>query len=174
MGKSSIDSTRVKVEAGLGRRYRKEQAFRVLGLLATAVGVVFLAVFFASLIGQGKSAFVQTWIELEVEFSEEILAPAGELDLVYADFDGIVRAALRKEFPDVTNRRERRDLYKLVSVGAAYELRDMIEVDPDLLGETVRILVPASANVDMVINEIRLTARFKLVRLNWSLDVSAK
>ncbi|MFQ6006930.1 MAG: DUF3333 domain-containing protein, partial [Woeseia sp.] len=135
MAVANFNSIREKVEAGLGRRHRKEQAFRSVGLLATGVGVVFLAMFFASLIGQGKSAFVQTWVELDVEFSEAVLAPAGELDLEYADFDGLVKAALRNVFPDVTDRRDRRKLYKLVSVGAAYQLRDMIEDDPDLLGK---------------------------------------
>lgn len=150
MALSRIKETRTKVEAGLARRYRKERTFRTVGLLATGVGIVFLTAFFYSLIAQGKSAFVQTWVELDIEFSEQILAPGGELDLEYADFDGVVKAALRHEFPDVTNRRERRDLYKLISIGAGYALRDMIEQDPELLGESVTIQVPAAANVDMV------------------------
>lgn len=151
MAVNNNKSTRMKVEAGLGRRYRKERAFRVLGLLATAVGIVFLAVFFSSLIAQGKSAFVQTWVELDIEFSEQILAPSGKLDLEYADFDAIVKVALRSGFPDVTDRRERRDLYKLISVGAAYQLRDMLEEDPGLLGSRATVQVPASANLDMII-----------------------
>jgi phosphate transport system permease protein len=150
MAISGIRETRAKVEAGLGRRYRKEKAFRFLGLVATAVGIVFLVVFFASLIGQGKSAFVQTWVELDVEFSEDALAPAGELDLQYADFDALVRTSLREVFPEVTNRRQRRELYKLISIAASFQLRDMISDDPSLLGSRQSVLVPASANVDMV------------------------
>ena len=42
-------STRSKVEAGLRRRHRRETLFRLVGLLATAVGIVFLGVFFISL-----------------------------------------------------------------------------------------------------------------------------
>jgi phosphate transport system permease protein len=151
MAVGDIEATRSKVEAGLSRRYRKEATFRVLGLLATAVGMVFLAVFFSSLIAQGHSAFVQTWVTLDIEFSEDILAPAGELDLDYADFDGIVKASLSSQFADVTNRRERRDLYKLISVGAGYQLRDMLEEDPGLLGSRATVQVPAAANVDMVV-----------------------
>lgn len=151
MAASGIQSTRTMVEAGLARRYRKERLFRVLGLMATAVGIVFLAVFFLTLIAQGKSAFMQTWIDLEFDFAEEVLAPAGQLDLEYADFDGIVKAALRREFPHVTSRQERRDLYKLISVGASYRLRDMLGRNPDLLGKTVAVQVPAAANVDMVV-----------------------
>ncbi len=139
------------VEAGLARRRRKERVFRATGMLATAVGVIFLGVFFATLIAQGSSAFVQTFIKLDVELSESVLAPDGELDLAYADFDGLVRNAIRKEFPGVTGRGERRELYRLVSVGAGYQLRDRVAADPSLVGSTITVWVPASSNVDMLI-----------------------
>jgi phosphate transport system permease protein len=144
-------TTREKVEAGLARRRRKETMFRTIGILATGVGIVFLGVFFATLIAKGSSAFAQTFMQLEVFVDEELIAPGGELDLVYGDFDGLVRAALRKEFPDVSSRAERRDLYRLVSVGAGYQLRDLIIADPIVVGTTVSLWVPASSNVDMLI-----------------------
>lgn len=143
--------TRQKVEAGLPRRRRKEFAFKLVGLLATTVGIVFLGVFFATLIAKGSSAFKQTFLQLDVHLSEDVLAPDGELDLAYADFDGLVRAGLRAQLPDVSGRSERRELYRIVSVGAAYQVRDLIAGDPDLLGTTQTIWVPASSHVDMLI-----------------------
>ncbi len=145
----NVKTTRQKVETGLRKRYRRERVFRISGMFATAVGVVFLGVFFTTLIGQGASAFSQTHVRLEVSFSPEELAPEGDLDLAYGDFDGVVRNALRKTFPEVTTRKERRELNRLVSVGAGYQLRDLIAENPDLLGTTQTIWVPASANVDM-------------------------
>jgi len=139
------------VEAGLARRRRREKLFRATGLVATAAGVIFLGVFFATLIVQGSSAFVQTFIELDVEMSEDLLAPDGELDLQYADFDGLVRNALRAEFPDVSGRSERRELYRLVSVGAGYQLREMLQADPSLVESTVTVWVPAASTVDMLV-----------------------
>ncbi len=147
----SIDtSSRKKVEAGLARRRRREFLFRAFGMAATMVGVCFLIAFFWTLLAQGASAFVQTFVELEVEFSEDVLAPNGELDLAYADFDGIARAALRKKFPDVSSRNDRRALYRLISVGAGYQIREAIEGNPDLLGRIQPMTVPAAANVDML------------------------
>jgi phosphate transport system permease protein len=143
-------TSRQKVEAGLVRRRRKEFTFRLLGMLATAVGILFLVIFFATLLGKGSSAFSQTFLQLEVEFSEDVLAPNGELDLLYADFDGLIRTALRNELPDVSARSERRALYRLVSIGAGYQMQDMITQNPELLGTTQSIWVPASANVDML------------------------
>ncbi len=148
---SKGDTTRKRVEAGLARRRRKELLFKFTGMLATTVGVVFLGVFFWTLIAEGSSAFKQTFLKLDIEFSEDVLAPGGELDLAYADFDGIVRAALRAEFPEVSGRRDRRELYRVVSIGAGYQIRDMIAADAELLGTTRSVWVPASSNVDMLI-----------------------
>jgi phosphate transport system permease protein len=144
-------SIREKVEGSLVRRHRREMAFRVAGLFATSVGIAFLVLFFASVISQGASAFKQTFVELEFEFSEDILAPSGEVDLVYADFDAIVRNGLREYFPDAGDRRTRRELNQLISVGAAYRLRELLQADPELLGTRQTLLMPASANVDMLV-----------------------
>jgi phosphate transport system permease protein len=147
----SSQITRRKVEAGLGRRRRREVMFQFAGMLATTVGVVFLGVFFVDLFAKGSTAFVQTFVKLDIEFTGDVIAPGGDLDLNYADFDGLVRSALRSEFPQVGGRSERRELYRLVSIGAGYQMRDMIEADPDLLGKEVTIWVPASSTVDMFV-----------------------
>ena len=143
--------TRKKVEAGLARRRRRERLFQLSGILATTVGVVFLGVFFVNLIANGSSAFVQTHVQLDVEFTADVIAPGGELDITYADFDGLIRNALRSEFPDISGRSERRELYRLVSSGAGYQMQDMIEQDPELLGTRRTIWVPAASTVDMYI-----------------------
>jgi phosphate transport system permease protein len=143
-------ATRVRVEASLRQRHRIERRFRLLGLFATATGVIFLLVFFTTLIAKGSPAFLQTYLRLNVEFSADIVAPEGKLDTAIADFDAIVRNALLDRFPDVSGRSARRELQRLVSVGAGYQLRDMLEKNPELLGKRQSVLVPASANVDMV------------------------
>ena len=140
-----------KVAAGLARRRHKEFLFRTVGMVATAVGVLFLGIFFWTLIGNGSSAFVQTFVKLDVEFSEDVLAPGGELDLEYADFDGLVRTALRDAIGGVSGRSDRRASNRLVSAGAGYEIRDMVIADPALVGTTQALWLPASSNVDMLI-----------------------
>ncbi len=147
----SSQITRRKVEAGLPRRRRREFLFQLSGMLATTVGIVFLGVFFADLFVKSSTAFVQTFVKLDVEFSENVIAPGGEWDLTYADFDGLVRSAMRSEFPGVSGRSERRELNKLVSIGAGYQMQDMIEADPELLGARESLWVPASSVVDMYV-----------------------
>lgn len=147
---AGANDTRSRVEAGLARRRRREWLFRSLGLAATALGVTFLVVFFASLIAQGASAFSQTYVRLDVEFSPEYLAPNGEIDFQFGDFEAVVRDALRARFPEVTDRKERRELGRIVSVGAAYQLRDLLADDPKLLGERRSVLLPAASDIDML------------------------
>ena len=143
--------TREKVESSLGRRRRRETLFKGFGIAATLVGVFFLVTFFWTLISQGASAFVQTFVTIDVEFSEEVLAPGGQLDLEYADFDSLARAAIREKLTGVESRSDRREMNRLISIGAGYQIKDAIEADPSLLGQTLSMTVPAAANVDMLI-----------------------
>ena len=86
-------------------------------------------------------------------------APAGcepirivtRLERHYADFDGLVRDVLRTALPEVSGRSERRELYRLISIGAGYQLRDIVVANPDLVGQTQTVWVPASSNVDMLL-----------------------
>ncbi|MDH5260153.1 MAG: phosphate ABC transporter permease PstA [Gammaproteobacteria bacterium] len=143
-------TSRARVEAGLSRRKRKEKIFRASGLLATAIGILFLGIFFSTLVAKGASAFVQTYLLLDVELTAETIAPGGELDLEYADFDGLVRTALRNNFPELSGRNDRRELNRLLSVGAGFQVRDLVVANPDLIGTTQEIWVPAASNVDML------------------------
>ena len=148
---SDSRTTRQIVEAGMPRRRRKELLFKLTGMFATTIGIVFLGVFFASLVADGASAFKQTFLQLDIELSADVLAPSGELELAYADFDGLVRSALRAQLPEVSGRSDRRELSRIVSVGAGYQVRELISDNPELLGTTQTMWVPASSNVDMLI-----------------------
>ncbi len=146
-------AARARMEAGLARRYRKERRFRVMGMVAASVGLIFLVLFFASIVAAGYKAFTQTQIALDVYFDPARIAPVGTRDreaLALGDYSGLVKQSLYQSFPDVTGRRDRRALAGLVSVGATYELQNMVTADPGLIGETRRLWFPASADVDMV------------------------
>ncbi len=100
---------------------------------------------------RAASAFLQTFVSLDVELSQDVIAPEGKPDLAYADFDGLVHDALRADFPEVRSRSERRDLYRLVSTGASYQLRDRVASNPQLIGTRQTVWVPASSIVDMFV-----------------------
>src|SRR5690606_12003759 len=129
-------SLKEQVARGLARRYRRERLFYWLGFGALAVGLAFLALFFATLIATGYTAFVQTRVLLEIEFDPEVIGPTGPRDeetLRTADSQALARAALQRIFPSVTERAEQRALYALLSPGAGLELRALVERDPSVI-----------------------------------------
>ena len=140
------------VKAGLGRRYAAQTRFKLYGVAAIGVALLMLGILFGTIILNGASAFRQTYIQMELALDPAEIDPDGSRDpdvLSRADYEGQVKAALREMFPDVTKRKEKRELYDLVSSGAAFDLRDEVMAEPALVGRTVTLWVPASDDVDM-------------------------
>jgi phosphate transport system permease protein len=142
------------VESSLKRRYRAEHRFRYYGIGAVATAFLFLALLFASIFSEGVSAFRQTAIALEITFDADALGVAAEPSAGWhqtADFQGLVKSSLRTRFPEVTKRREKRELYRLMSSGAGFELRPLAADEPAILGTSRRIWLTASDDVDMLV-----------------------
>ena len=135
------------VRKGLNRRYRAERRFRLYGIAAISASLMFLAILFINIVGNGYTAFRQTFIELEVFFDPAML---DKENLATANYQGLVKQAVGKDFPDVKKRRDKKDLYSLVSTGAAFKIRNMVINHPDIIGETRSIWVPADDDVDML------------------------
>ena len=138
------------VKSGIDKRYRRERRFQRYGQLSITVGLLFLFFLLGSTLIKGITAFQQTYIALDVplpleEFGDDTSTEA----IAAANFNGIIKNALRQAFPDVTKRKEKKALYGLISSGAEYALRDMVLADPDMIGETHRIWLLADDEVDM-------------------------
>jgi phosphate transport system permease protein len=144
------DSTRTidLVNRSLPRRYRAEKRFRFYGMGAIALSLLFLSFLFISIVGKGYPALQKTFIELSVYFDPDVLR---QDTLATADYGKLVKASLSQMFPEVTGRRDKRDLYGLVSSGAAFKLRNMVLKDPDVIGQTLSVWVTANDDVDMLI-----------------------
>ena len=142
------------VNRTLAKRYKAERRFRMYGIVSIFLAMMFLAILFGSIIATGASAFQQTFVQLEIEFSDELLGLNGKRDpdaLQLADYGALTKAALRNAFPDVHKRGDKRKLYRLVSTGATYQLQSMVLADPTLIGQTRSIWLPADDEVDMVV-----------------------
>ena len=136
------------VKRGLKRRYRSERRFRRMGLGAIIVSLIFLSILFATILGNGHSVIFQTRVELDIFFDPELFS---EGDVGRSDYPKLVKSALRKIFPQVTGRSDKRGLYALVSSGAAFQLRRMVLEDRSTIGRTISVWVPADDDVDMLI-----------------------
>ena len=146
---SSMD----KVRAGLAKRYARERRFRRIGLGAVISGIIFISLLLISIVSNGYSAFWQTEIQLEIHIDHEDIDPTNLRSpevLSAANYGGVIKKTLREMFPDVTARRDKLKLYGIVSSGAAFQLRDMVMANPDLIDSTLRLWVPADDDIDML------------------------
>src|SRR5688572_7570117 len=115
--------TQERVARSLRRRYWAEKRFRFYGMAAVFLGIVFVLFLFANIITKGASTFRQSYVKLDVFYDPAIIDPAGTRkpeDIANADYQAIVRAAMRERFPNVEGRRDTRDLTRLVSGGAVF------------------------------------------------------
>ncbi|MFZ7125440.1 MAG: phosphate ABC transporter permease PstA [Desulfobacterales bacterium] len=135
------------VHKGLARRYRAERRFRAYGMAAIAASLLFLCFLFVSITANGYTAFRQTFIRLDIFFDPAIIDQGA---IATADFPGLVKQALRAQFPEVEGRSEKRDLYGLVSSGAAFQVQSLVLRNPGVIGETLPLWVPADDDVDML------------------------
>ncbi|MEJ2575745.1 MAG: phosphate ABC transporter permease PstA [Gammaproteobacteria bacterium] len=141
-----------QVQASLGRRYARERRFRLMGMAAVTLGLVFVGILFTTIVSKGYTAFVQTHIALEIAFAERTVDPSGNRDpaeIARADYLGLVKQAMRETFPWVSGRQDKRELYKLVSSGASYQLGDLVVDNPALIGTTQRVWLVADDDIDV-------------------------
>ncbi len=134
------------IKASLKRRNAAERRFRFYGMLAISFAVACLGILFFTILSKGISAFQQTYIQIDIHFDSEQIDPKKLAD---ANYQGLVKKSLRGLFPEVKSRRDKKDLYKLVSSGASYELLNMVRKDPSLIGKNVSVWVTADDDVDM-------------------------
>ena len=151
---SQQTSTIDLVNKSLKKRYRAEKRFQAYGIAAILFGLACLVVLFTDIVSKGSTAFFQHSMYLEVTFDADRLGIYDindEQQLATADYQGIIRAALREKFPDAKGRRDRRALYSLVSNGEGFRLRTALEAEPSLLGQTRGFWLIADDDVDTYI-----------------------
>jgi len=136
MTEGSRSATTAKIAASLDRRYARERRFQWYGRLAVFVGFVFLVILLSDIVVKGSPAFTQYFIQVDVTFDADKLglnADSDEDAIYAANFGGIIKHSLREMHPEVRKRKAKRQLYRLLSVGAEFDLRDKLLADRSLL-----------------------------------------
>ena len=145
-------STSKLTAASLHRRHAVEKRFRAYGVVAIVTALVFLIILLSSMLSKGYSAFFQAQIRLPVFFSQDVIDPkktnSSEI-IARANYQILVRNALKARFPDVKKRHEVKKLTMLISRGARRHLRAMVAHEPSLIGTTQEVWLLASGDADM-------------------------
>jgi phosphate transport system permease protein len=161
--------------ARLKRRYAAERRFRAYGLIAIVVALGFLALLLVTVIVKAAPALATAEIALDVTFDPQVIDPDGKHDpevLFAADWIGLAKDAANAHFAN-GERSARREAIGLLSSGAGDDLRRMVQADPSLIGQTRRVWLTASADLDQTLkNHVPSTpdaegARLSARQLGW-------
>jgi phosphate transport system permease protein len=142
MSESKRHSTTVAIQASLKKRYARERRFQWYGRIAVMIGFVFLFILLTDIVVKGTPAFTQEYIRLNIDFDAQELGLSQHStaeEIAAADFAALIKSSLRAQFPAVTGRTEKKQLYRLISIGAEYTLRDRVIHDPTLIGATEEV-----------------------------------
>lgn len=156
----------------LARRHLSERIFRGLGMCAVAFALFALAALLGSIVYRGLPAFFQHELLLEIDFDAARLAPEGERSpeaLAQVDSAALLRAALLAHFPEAEGSRSaRRELYRLVSSGAHFEVRDALIKEPELVGTRRNFSLLLSDDADLYLaGHSEGTGRLTQRQANW-------
>ncbi|WP_417431346.1 phosphate ABC transporter permease PstA [Kiloniella sp.] len=135
----------------LKRRNAAEKRFRFYGLAAVLTAVLVLCLLLTSIVSKGYTAFQQTYILVDIRLDAETIDPKGTQrveDLAAASYKGLLRSALREQFPGVEGRKAKRALYGIVGSAAEFDVRDAVLNNPKLVGTMATIAVKSSDDVD--------------------------
>lgn len=140
-----------KIKSSLKRRSRSESRFRWYGRVAIIIGLAAVLALFVDIISKGHGAFKATYIQVDIHYDGDRLGVTSSADksqLMQANWDALVKSGLREKFSDVSGRRDKRQLYKLVSNGTGFDLKEHLVANPLLLGETESQWLLADDDID--------------------------
>jgi phosphate transport system permease protein len=145
-----LDAERVKA------RYRSEARFRSYGLIALAITTAFLIFLLVDVARNGFPAFWQHQLVLDVTVPRDAVEANGKVDVQSiraADYFPITRDAMKAAIPGIESRSGERTLTRLLSSGAADELRETLVSDPSLVGKPLKTRLLLSDDADLYLKK---------------------
>ncbi|MCP5431760.1 MAG: phosphate ABC transporter permease PstA [Alphaproteobacteria bacterium] len=152
------DSERIAISEivarGIRRRRAAEARFKTYGAIAILIAIAFLLTLFATIFSNGISAFTQTHIRLELALDPALIDPDGTRDpekLKSGNYRKIIETALFSRLNVDAKSPDARLARLMLSDFSHYELRDRVVGNPDLVGTTESVWLPAHSNIDQYI-----------------------
>ncbi|MCB1757984.1 MAG: DUF3333 domain-containing protein, partial [Gammaproteobacteria bacterium] len=158
------------IKKSLNKRYRRERRFRLYGQLAVLTGFAFLVILLLDIGLKAWPAFFLNYVKLDVELSADALGVSAESeasDLESGDFRKVTRDAIFSLFPDVSSRKDKKELAKLFSLEAEYQVKDFLLEDRARLGHSAAIWVLLDDDADAYLKSRSETARLSEQQLGW-------
>ena len=139
------------------RRNASERRFRMVGIAAVGVGLLALVILLTSILGNGLSAFRQTWITIPITLDEAVLDKQGNRNpdemkkVTTIGYGKLMSKALLTALKDKgidTAALTDKEIMALLSKEAPADLRDVVLADPSLVGQTISFDAFATSRID--------------------------
>ena len=143
-------TTREKVEKSLGRRRAAETRFRLYGMASVFFGMLCLVVLFSDIASKGASVFQQTSLNTDILLDSEYLNLSKDSsadDIRFANFEGLIKRHFAKSLQP-EGRKAKRELFKLISPGAAWQIQELLLANLALIDTTINIELLMDDDVD--------------------------
>ncbi|MBP0616229.1 phosphate ABC transporter permease PstA [Jiella mangrovi] len=141
-------------DIGINKRYAAERRFKAYGIIAIAIGLLFLVALLWSIFSKGYTAFWQTEIRVPITFSEQVLgtpqqANESQTKLLMANYPKLAREGLIKELGiDPDDKKAVSAASGLISSGTRVTLRNIVMNDLSVIGTTQDVWLYASSELD--------------------------
>ncbi|QQR39997.1 phosphate ABC transporter permease PstA [Devosia rhizoryzae] len=166
-GRAAAAKRTQTIRDGLRKRHRSEQLFRALGILAICAALGFVGLLFADVLRKGVPAFWQANLHLDVTFDPELIGAdprpvraegqsiadynaailAWQRSIAMLNWNNVVEASMRSVTP-ADLEIDSRQILSIPETNARHVIREAFVANPDLMGQTVRFDLLASANTD--------------------------
>jgi phosphate transport system permease protein len=153
-------STTQKVTQGLKKRHRKEKRFKRIGLSAVLFGFLLVIILIGDITSKALPAFHQNWVKLDVDYHATWLDIDESSDVTLikkqlnkANYRNVLKKSLYQMFPDVSGRKDKRKLTKLLSSNAEFTLKDNLITSPLLFNQKTQVWVRLDDDVDSYLKE---------------------
>lgn len=136
------------------RRLRAEKRFRLIARSALALACLMLVVLLSDLMVRGASGFTRVEVKLPVTFSPEVLGVAdaeAAIALPPLSFKRLASAAMRAQFPELTDTSLQRTLGQLMSGASGDVLYAKLTADLSLFGQSRELWLPLASNAELYI-----------------------
>lgn len=133
------------------KRYQAQTRLKLAGMAAIGFAALALVTLLYSVLSRALPAVTESYISLDINLDKAVIDPQGnnDTDVIYsASYSKLIKTALKQKFPGL-GRTEKRQLYKLVSDAAGYELRDHVVANTSLIGKTISFDLLADDDADL-------------------------
>jgi len=121
------------------RRNAAQTRLKAYGIAAIALSGLALVSLLWTVLGNATGALREHYVTLPVTLEQSIDAEGTKDPKVIGktDFTLLTKDTLKTHFPTVKDRKAKKQLYDVVSSGSAFELRTLVQENPDLVGSSL-------------------------------------